>query len=190
LSAQSIDVIAFGSKLRPYAVFILLFMTFAPVEPEGILKMHSPDRAFSRHVKVSVFVSLTLLLTSQAKAQGTARPIEAAQLQAYVQKTATTVLDVRMPGDCPEAFQFKRAHLAISYDHTQPEGDARAMSDETFLSAVRRRLGPKARTLVVLCCAGGRAEAAARTLARHGFTALYVPGGTQNPAIPAALLKQ
>jgi rhodanese-related sulfurtransferase len=118
----------------------------------------------------------------------------AASLSNVLKGHTGPVLDVRMAGDCNDDRTLKRTTNRIGFDFGQDGADGKRMAHDMFLSRVQasknlmsaKRSG---QTIVIVCCAGGRSEAAASLLAANGFKAAHVPGGTQNPELPVALLK-
>jgi rhodanese-related sulfurtransferase len=116
-------------------------------------------------------------------------------LEAYLASHSGPILDVRMAGDCTSQYALRRRHILIEFDSTMADSVGREMAEASFLSMVAAKPAlAKAkradRTILVICCGGVRAEAAAGLLARQGYKTAFVPGGLQHAAVQKRLLRQ
>lgn len=145
----------------------------------------------------AALLSYAILCSSFVNAQKAARsfPVPAQKLESFLASNSGPVIDVRMAGDCSDEFLLKRKHVLLGFDSTMPEGDARIMTEDAFVAAVRAnkslvRAKSANQTILLVCCVGGRAEAAAKLLAKHGFRTAFVPWGLRADAVPPSLLRR
>lgn len=135
-------------------------------------------------------------LTPHAFAQdaGKLATIPAAALSAFVKAHRGLVLDVRLLGDCDENRSLKRTTHRIGFDFGPDNPDGKEMAQDMFMSKIHTSQSFAAakkagQTVLVVCCAGVRSEAAASLLARSRFKVAHVPGGMKNKELPKHLLK-
>lgn len=163
-----------------------------PAGGVGALLHLGPNPLFA----LSSLIGLSLLVAFSlpAVANGFSRELPATQLAALLGAPDALVLDVRMAEDCGADIALKQRHMKIAFDSTQADVDANRMTEDEFIARVlanRSLAAARAakRIVLVLCCFGGRAEAAAKLLAKHGFQTAYVPGGLMAEAVPRRLLR-